>query len=335
MHWLAEYGMFAAKIFTVLFFILALFMGLGLIRMKLKSELSERLEIKPLNKKYKHMALSLQTEILDKKELKKLLKEEKKSDKEDKSDKKNVYVIDFDGDIKASAVDSLRDEISSVLTVAKPEDEVVLRLESPGGVVHGYGLAASQLDRLRDKSIPLTVCVDKVAASGGYMMACVADKILASPFAIIGSIGVLAQIPNFHKVLKKNDVDFEQFTAGEYKRTVTMLGETSKKDREKMQSDIDDIHVLFKDFVGTRRPKLDINKVSTGEYWFGTRAKELDLIDEISTSDDYLMKKCDEANLYLIKYSIKKPLSQRLPLALAQLLQDKPWANQKNYDYYR
>ena len=108
-----------------------------------------------------------------------------------------------------------------------------------------YGLAASQMQRIRDKKLKLTVCVDKVAASGGYMMAVVADKIIAAPFAVLGSIGVLAQVPNFHRLLKKHDVDFEMLTAGKYKRTLTMFGENTDKGREKFQEDIEDTHVLF------------------------------------------------------------------------------------------
>ncbi|MDC0524502.1 protease SohB, partial [Porticoccaceae bacterium] len=198
---------------------------------------------------------------------------------------------------------------------ATPKDEVLLRLESSGGMVHSYGLASSQLDRLRKKNIPLTVCVDKVAASGGYMMACVADKILAAPFAIIGSIGVIAQMPNFNKVLKKHDVDFELLTAGEHKRTLTMFGENTDKGREKFIEELEETHELFKDYVSTRRPQVDIDKIATGEIWYGARAQDMALIDDIQTSDEYLVSRIEEADVFKISYVFKKKLHERLGLA--------------------
>ena len=221
-------------------------------------------------------------------------------------------MLDFNGDVKASEVDLMREEISAILTFARPEDEVVLRLDSAGGMVHTYGLAASQLERIKQRNIPLTVCVDEVAASGGYMMACLADKLIAAPFAIVGSIGVVAQLPNFNKVLKKHDVDYEMFTAGEYKRTVTMLGENTEKGRAKFQDDLEDTHQLFKEFVASARPELDIEKVATGEIWYGKRAKECGLVDALSTSDDYLMSRCDTADVYRVRYEQKKSLQDRI-----------------------
>jgi serine protease SohB len=209
-------------------------------------------------------------------------------------------------------VENLRQEISAVLTIATPDDEVLVRLESGGGTVHGYGLGASQLQRIRDKDIPLTVSVDKVAASGGYMMACVANHIISAPFAILGSIGVLAQIPNLHRLLKKNKIDFEQLYAGEYKRTLTLFGENTEKGRAKMQEDLEDTHRLFKEFVKSQRPGLDIEKVATGEHWLGTRALELGLVDELKTSDDYLMSLRHEADLVRIEYTEKKKLLDKL-----------------------
>jgi len=248
---------------------------------------------------------------------------------EDASRKKRIFVLDFDGDIKASATDELREAITAVLSLAKPQDEVVLRLESPGGVVHGYGLAASQLDRVRQKEIPLTVCVDKVAASGGYMMACVADKILAAPFAIVGSIGVLAQVPNFNKILKKHDVDYDIFTAGEYKRTLTMLGENTEKGRQKFKDDLEDTHVLFKDFIREHRSAVDIEDVATGEIWFGSRALDKSLIDGISTSDEYLTSQHPETDIVSVEYEYKKTIQEKLGVAVSSALEAtflKVWA---------
>ncbi|MEM7292965.1 MAG: protease SohB, partial [Pseudomonadota bacterium] len=230
-------------------------------------------------------------------------------------DRPRIFVLDFDGDIKASAVSCLRREITAILSLAGEQDELVVRLESGGGMVHAYGLAASQLQRIKDAGVTLTVCVDKVAASGGYMMACVANKLMAAPFAIIGSIGVVAQIPNFHRLLKKNDVDFELITAGEYKRTLTLFGENTEKGRAKFVEDIEEIHVLFKEFVAEQRPNLEVEKVATGEIWFGQRAIDKQLVDELITSDEYIARACDDADVFEVKYVEKKSIPERFGIA--------------------
>ena len=252
--------------------------------------------------------------IQDKKKAKQEAKAEKKASKSGDEDKprRKLFVLDFDGDMKASSVENMRQEISALLTIAGENDEVLVRLESGGGTVHGYGLGASQLQRIRDRNIPLTVSVDKVAASGGYMMACVGNRIISAPFAIIGSIGVLAQIPNFHRVLEKNDVDFEQLYAGEYKRTLTLFGENTDKGRAKMQEDLEDTHRLFKEYVKARRPSLDIDKVATGEHWLGTRALELGLVDALQTSDDYLMSAREDADIIHLEYTEKQNIMEKL-----------------------
>jgi serine protease SohB len=224
-------------------------------------------------------------------------------------------VLDFNGDIQASETELLRHEITAVLTMASTQDEIVLRLESPGGMVHSYGFAASQLARIRNKNIPLTICVDHVAASGGYMMATIANKIVAAPFAIVGSIGVVATLPNFSKVLKKYDIDYEQFTAGEYKRTVTMFGENTQKAKDKFQADLEDTHVLFKQHISQYRPELKVEEVATGEIWYGTQALGKGLIDAVGTSDDYLVEACKDADVYSVRYEFKKTLQERLGLA--------------------
>jgi serine protease SohB len=192
-----------------------------------------------------------------------------------------------------------------------------VRLESGGGMVHSYGLASSQLQRIRDRGIPLTVCIDKVAASGGYMMACIADKIISAPFAIVGSIGVVAQLPNFNRLLKKHDVDFEMFTAGEYKRTVTMFGHNSAKAKDKFKGDLEETHVLFKNHVSQFRPSLNIEAVATGDVWYGQDALENNLVDELGTSDDYLVKACNDADVFEVSYEFKKSLQEKLGLAVS------------------
>ena len=243
----------------------------------------------------------------------KALKAQRKKGEDTESERKpSLYVLHFKGDISASETAALREEISAIIQVAKPNDEVLLCLESPGGVVHGYGLAASQLMRLKQHNIKLTVAVDKVAASGGYMMACVADKIVSAPFAIIGSIGVVAQIPNIHRLLKKHDVDVDVMTAGEYKRTVTMLGENTEKGKQKFQQELEETHQLFKQFVSQNRPHLDVEQVATGEHWFGQQALNLNLVDEIMTSDDLLLQAMKEKQLIGVKYVVKKSLLQKV-----------------------
>jgi len=321
-----DYGLFLAKSTTVVVAIVIVVIVIAVLTGRKREDNKDKLRIKKLNKKFENMALAMNANLLNKSQLKKYLKSLSKSEKNDKAgkeanenDKTRIFVLDFHGDIRASAVAALKEEINAILTVATDKDEVFLRLESAGGVVHGYGLAASQLMRLRARNINLTVAVDKVAASGGYMMACVGNRILAAPFAIVGSIGVIAQIPNFNRVLKKHDVEFEQFTAGEYKRTVTMFGENTQESRAKFREEIEDIHLLFKDFIVHNRPDVDIALVSTGESWPGTRALERKLVDEIITSDDYLLTKSKDFDIYEIKFIAKKKIGEWINASLQQL----------------
>jgi serine protease SohB len=317
---LSEYSLFLAKAITVVLAILATAAGIIVLSARGKMGARERIEVKNLNRQYDKMKHTLQAAMMPKKAFQKVYKawrkaEQKRHVSPPEERKKKIFVVNFHGDIRALAVSSLCKEITAILTVATPQDEVVLRLESAGGVIHGYGLAASQLRRIKDKHIPLTIAVDKVAASGGYMMACVADKIVASPFAILGSIGVVAQIPNFHRLLKKHDVDVEILTAGEHKRTLTIFGENTDKGREKFKEDIEDTHTLFKEFVSEHRPKVDIVRVATGEIWFGRRALEVKLVDQLQTSDEYLLNQYKEADIFEVTYSQKKSLPEKLGLA--------------------
>jgi len=316
MEYFIDYLLFFSKFVSVVVTIAIIIIAVVMIIMRTKSAHDGHIEIKNLNHKFEEMGLLMKSHVLSKKELKQSIKQLKSKHKENKSDnendKKNIFVLNFKGDIRASEVESLREEITSILTIAKTSDEVVLVLESAGGTVHGYGLAASQLKRFRDRGISLTVAVDKVAASGGYMMACVANKIVAAPFAIIGSVGVLAQLPNFHRLLKKHDIDYEQLSAGEYKRTLTLFGENDDKDREKFQEELEDTHELFKEFIKDNRKQIDIEKIATGEHWFGKRALELQLVDELITSDDYLYTAATDANIYEITQIRKKAVSEKI-----------------------
>ena len=243
--------------------------------------------------------------------------------KEARTRKKNnqkVYVIDFKGDMAASAVENLREEITLILSTAKAgRDRVVVRLESPGGMVHGYGLAAAQLVRLRDAGFHLTICVDKVAASGGYMMACIGNEIISAPFAVIGSIGVVAQVPNFNRLLKEHNVDFELYTAGQYKRTVTMFGENTEEGKAKFEEELQQTHALFKHFVEKYRPQLNVEKVATGEHWYGQDSLDLNLVDKLQTSDEYLLSLLTVHDVYLIQTRRKPTLGEKLGLQAAQM----------------
>ncbi|MGI2116394.1 protease SohB [Shewanella oncorhynchi] len=316
MEFLYEYGMFLAKAVTIVVAIIAVIIVVLASTVKHKSDKGE-LRITNLSEELEELKHGLKEELLSKKQFKayekQLKADEKAKDKAaDEACTGKVFVIDFKGSIDAAEVASLREEISAIIAIAEKGDEVVVNVESGGGMVHGYGLVSSQLDRLRQADIPLTVCVDKVAASGGYMMACVANKIYAAPFAIVGSIGVVAQLPNFNRLLKKHEIDYEQHTAGNFKRTLTVFGENSDEGRQKFQEELEETHVLFKAFVGKYRPELDLVKVATGEHWYGQQAIELGLVDAISTSDDVIMSLATERTVYKIRYQVRKKLADKI-----------------------
>lgn len=334
-----SYGLFLAKLLT--FFILAVVL-VGFIAMMGGRGGSRRekgsMTITHINEQLDNNKEAMMAAVLEHADFKTSLKNKKRQKKlEDKANKKaskiadksrgdgttivdekqrkRIFLLDFKGDIRASQVSALRREITTVLSIADVYDEVLVRVESGGGTVHGYGLAAAQLERVRNRNIALTVCVDKVAASGGYLMACVANRIIAAPFAIIGSIGVMAQIPNIHRLLKKYDVDVELLTAGEYKRTLTVLGENTDKGREKFITELQIIHDQFKNFISKYRPHTPIESVATGETWSGQAALNLNLIDDVATSDDYIVNSCEVADVYRVHYKIKKSLPEKFGFA--------------------
>lgn len=317
MEFLYEYGLFLAKTATL---VLAVGLVVGLIAgaaaAKNKAKKGQ-LQFTDLTKHYQSMAEDMQQHLLEKKQFKQWQKAQRVSKPDTRA---KLFVLDFNGSLDAKETESLREEVTAILAVANQEDEVLLRLESGGGVVHGYGLAASQLDRLRQHPLNLTVAIDKVAASGGYMMACIGNTVLAAPFAIVGSIGVIAQLPNFNKLLKKHNVDFEQFTAGEYKRTVTLFGENTDKGRQKFQHELEDTHQLFKQFVLQHRPQLDIDKVATGEHWFGHQALALNLVDTIQTSDDYILTQMSQRQVFQVKYQLRKGIAEKVGMGSASII---------------
>lgn len=308
---LSNYGLFLAKIITV---VIAIGFVIGMIA-NVAAKQKERkgeLQVESLSDKIRETRLQLEQGLLSGKALKEAQKRAKKESKEHKPKDKRLFVLDFKGSMDAREVASLRREVTAILQIAKPDDEVLVRLESGGGVVHGYGLAAAQLKRIKAKGIQLTVAVDKVAASGGYMMACIADRLVAAPFAVLGSIGVIAQLPNFNKLLKKNNIEFEQVTAGEYKRTLTIFGENTEQGRKKFKEEIEVIHQMFKDFVKDNRADLDIDAVATGEVWYGQKALEKGLVDELSTSDDLLLVALEDKELVKVHYKAKPKLGEKL-----------------------
>jgi serine protease SohB len=316
-EFIGDYLAFLAKTLTVLVAILVVLVTLATLRARNRDK-GGHLQVHKLNDFYKSLRERLESALLDKAQRKAQRKEEARIAKQAKKAgerRPRVFVLDFHGDLKASAVEGLRQEVTALLGLATPADEVVLRLESGGGMVHSYGLAASQLVRIRQAGVPLTVCVDKVAASGGYMMACIGEKILAAPFAILGSIGVVAQLPNVHRLLKKHDVEFEVMTAGEYKRTLTVFGENTQKGREKFQEDLEVTHELFKDFVVRYRPQLNIDEIATGEIWLGQAAYGKRLVDGLMTSDEYLCERARDADLFQLDFVGRKSLPERLGMA--------------------
>ncbi len=335
-----EYGLFLAKVLTVLFAVLVC-IGFVATQRQDKRPGDGRVEVRKLNEVLDDLRFALREHLLDPDQLKREEKNRKAREKRERKarrrdaklarkrlagrveeeavpERASLFLLSFDGDVRASATENLRREITAVLAVARPGDEVVVRLESPGGLVHSYGLAASQLDRIVQAKIPLVVCVDKVAASGGYMMACVANRIVAAPFAVLGSVGVVAQLPNVHRLLKKHDVDVELLTAGQYKRTLTVFGENTDEGRQKFVEELEETHALFKEFVVAHRPQVDIDLIATGETWYGRRALDVKLVDEVATSDEYLLKRVDDVDVFDVRFVEHRSLRERIGMGAAE-----------------
>lgn len=327
LEWLGQYGLFLAKTATIVIGILVVLIFSFALSQRKKEEAGS-VVIDNVSSKVKSLKHAVQQKTtLCKSELKAIhkaeklaLKSEKRASKEKTTTKPRLFMLRFDGDIRASQVNGLRECVTALLLVAKPDDQVMVMVDSAGGFVHTYGLAASQLKRIRDQGLHLIVAIDKVAASGGYLMACVASEIIAAPFAIIGSIGVVGQLPNFHRLLNKHNIEFEQHTAGKYKRTLTMFGKNTSKAREKFQEDIEHTHQLFKQFITQHRPVVDIEQVATGEHWHAIDALDLKLIDKIQTSDDFLLNEYTAHTIFEISYVEKKSLKEKLGLCMHQAL---------------
>jgi serine protease SohB len=315
-EFLAAYGLFLAQLAT---FVLLLIVGVVLVLASRRRGHPQGLVVEHLNHRFEDTADELKLAIEGKHPYKKAVKARQKERKreakaraKEASSKQRMFVLDFKGDLRATAAASLREEVSAVLRVAKPGEQVLVRLENSGGTVHEHGLAASQLTRLKHHGLKVLIAVDKVAASGGYLMACVADRLYAAPFAIVGSIGVLAQLPNFHRLLEEKGVDFEQVIAGRYKRTLTMFGKNTDEGRAKLQQEVEDIHELFKSQIREHRPQVDVERVATGEHWYGIRALELKLVDELKTSDDLVLEAAKDFDLYHVAYKRRRSWQERV-----------------------
>jgi serine protease SohB len=315
-EFLSSYGLFLAELATLVALVGVVVV---LIVANRRGGHSEGLHIEHLNRRFEDSSDALKRAMAgkarSKKEAKARGKERKRVERERaklETPRPRLFVLDFKGDLRASAGSSLREEVSAVLGVATERDHVLLRLENSGGTVHEHGFAASQLARFKQRGLRLSICVDKVAASGGYLMACVGDHVMAAPFAIVGSIGVLAQLPNFHRLLEEKGIDFEQLTAGRYKRTLTMFGKNTDEGREKLKQELEDVHELFKSQIREHRPQVDVERVATGEHWYGVRALELKLVDEIRTSDDFLLEAAKERDLYHVTFHRRRRLTERL-----------------------
>jgi len=312
----AAYGLFLAQLATFGVVLIVIF---ALVASSRRRGHPDGLVVEHLNRRYEDAADELKLAIEGKGRYKKTIKarhkERKREDKaraKAESTRPRLYVLDFKGDLRATAAASLREEVSAVLRIGQPGEQVLVRLENSGGTVHEHGFAASQLVRLKQHGLKLVVAVDKVAASGGYLMACVAERLIAAPFAIVGSIGVLAQLPNFHRLLEEKGVDFEQIMAGRYKRTLTVFGKNTDEGRAKLQQEVEDIHELFKAQIREHRPQVDLERVATGEHWYGVRALELKLVDELKTSDDVLLEAAKDHDLYHIAYKRRRSLQERV-----------------------
>ncbi len=317
--WLADYGMFLAQAVTVVAAMLVVIAGVAVAGQRLRPPEGGQIEVRRLNERYEAMRDALRGAGLEPKVYRKLRRQEKKDKARtakagaDHDEERRAFVLDFDGDLRADAVEALREEVSAVLTFARAGDSVLLRLESPGGVVHGYGLAAAQLERLRGRDLTLVICVDKVAASGGYMMACVASELIAAPFAVLGSVGVLAQLPNLNRLLRKHDIDYEVITAGQFKRTLTVFGRNTEEGRRKFREELEETHDLFKAHVARWRPALDLDRIATGETWYGSRALEVGLVDRLGTSDQWLQEAAEAGTVLLeVNYIERKRFGERV-----------------------
>lgn len=235
--------------------------------------------------------------------------------------RKTAVLLSFNGDINATEVIEFGRAVSMIVQMKDLVSEVYIIINSGGGVVNGYGLLASEIERLHYSEIETYALIDQVAASGGYMAACVANHVVAAPFAYIGSIGVVSEMPNFNQILSDNGINIEQHTAGKSKRTVTPLGKITDEDRNEFKKKLERIHRSFINHVSHYRNinDADENKNSiifSGDYWIAEETVELELglVDEISTSQEFLLDKMKEYNIIEITFQENKTKKSKLSL---------------------
>ena len=223
-------------------------------------------------------------------------------------DKSNLYYLEFEGDIQASEAAKLKQEILVCLQVAKPTDVFLILVESSGGSVSNYGDLYSVMEMIKKRGHTLWVAIDRVAASGGYLISLPADKIFATPFALIGSIGVLSEVPNFGGLLDKYGVKMEEYTAGERKMNISMFRENGEEQKEHHRKKLGKIHELFKAQLVKYRGGLiekkgvDIGELMEGDFWMGENAFELGLVDELKSSVEILLDEKDHFNILKVNY---------------------------------
>ena len=308
-----DFGGFALKSFWLAAMIAIVLVVPIIIGARSQRRREDEVKVTSLDDRFDLMEAQIRIATDGAKGAKAFLKARKKEAKQRDENAKRVYVIGFKGDPMASGHAAFARKITAALVAARPDkDEIVVSITSPGGIVSGYGLMAAQMQRVRRAGVELTACVDQVAASGGYMMAVAANRIVAAPFAVVGSIGVVAQVPNVSRLLKKIDVDYEELTAGEHKRPISVLAPISEEGREHFKTKLEETHVAFKDFVRENRPALNVEAVGDGDYWYATDALKLGLIDAIATSDEYLLAQRGKARLFVIDAPEKKTLMKVL-----------------------
>ncbi len=313
MNFWIDFGGFALRSFWIAAMIALVVVIPIIFGARTQKRREEDVKVSSLDERFDLMEAQIRVATDGAKGAKAFLKERKKAAKLHDDSAKRVYLVAFKGDPMASGHAAFARKITAALMAARAgKDEIVVTLHSPGGLVSAYGLMAAQMQRVRRAGVELTACVDQVAASGGYMMAVVANRIVAAPFAVVGSIGVVAQVPNVNRLLKKIDVDYEELTAGEHKRPISVLAPITDEGREHFRHKLEETHVAFKDFVRENRPALNVEAVGDGDYWYATDALKLGLIDAISTSDEYLMNQRGKARLFVSDAPEKKTLMKAL-----------------------
>lgn len=308
------WGKYILNLLPQLAVIFIFFYGLwSLLSRKGKAQNEQKIALKSYEKRYYEALTPQVREFVEKKDLTALKKAQKAAQKEKGS---CLYVIDFDGDMQASNTVQLAETTSCLLPLLRSTDKVLVRVKSSGGLVPHYGYAASQLSRLRSKA-SLTVAIDHIAASGGYLMACVAHEIIAAPFAIVGSIGVVGLVPNVHPLLKNHGIDVHEHTAGEYKRSLSPWAAVTPEKVQRYEHELSMTHELFQEFVQQYRPNLEPEVLQTGEYRYAARSVgDTGLVDKVQSSDDFIAEHLPKYHVIFVTCREEKSVWQRLSGAL-------------------